>query len=343
MTHAVAGASLVTLAGLLMGTSAWPIKVVRRFRFEHWSFASGLVGLIVLPWTITVAFCPDAGAAYRSVPVSTLLISNASSIGWGVANVLCGICFVRIGVSLTSAVLTGLGVSVGVSVPMLAKGSGQFSGAPGPASAAGMTVLAGVAVMLVGVVLACAAGREREGTAHAERDKPSGMTVGLAMAAVAGILSAGVSFSFVYSQGPIVAAMEARGAGDIPANFSVWAIGLLGGAITNISYPAYLMTRNRSWSLLMECPRDLALSLAISIHVCLAIALVGEGMLLFGALGASVGFGIQQATQMIGSQGVGFVSGEWRGVRRSPRVRMGLAIALLIAAAIIMACGNALA
>jgi len=55
-----------------------------------------------------------------------------------------------------------------------------------------------------------------------------------------------------------------------------------------------------------------------------------------------VGFGIQQASQMLGGQGVGFASGEWRGVRGVPRMQMYLAIALLIVAAIIMAFGNSL-
>ncbi len=43
---------------------------------------------------------------------------------------------------------------------------------------------------------------------------------------------------------------------------------------------------------------------------------MGKGMLLLGAApGASVGWGIQQAMQMAGTQMLGFASGEWRGVR----------------------------
>jgi hypothetical protein len=70
---------------------------------------------------------------------------------------------------------------------------------------------------------------------------------------------------------------------------------------------------------------------------------MGKGMLLLGALGASVGFGIQQATQMLGNQGVGFISGEWSGVFGTPRKQMYLAITFLITAAIVLAYGNTLA
>jgi len=69
---------------------------------------------------------------------------------------------------------------------------------------------------------------------------------------------------------------------------------------------------------------------------------MGKGMLLLGALGGSVGWGIQQAMQMTGNQGVGFLSGEWRGVRGKPREQMYLAIGILIVAAAIMAAGNSL-
>jgi hypothetical protein len=75
----------------------------------------------------------------------------------------------------------------------------------------------------------------------------------------------------------------------------------------------------------------------------ISIVLMGSGMLLVGALGASVGFGIQQASQMLGNQGLGFISGEWKGVLGKPRQQMYMAIGVLIVAALIMAYGNTLA
>jgi hypothetical protein len=74
-----------------------------------------------------------------------------------------------------------------------------------------------------------------------------------------------------------------------------------------------------------------------------AVATMGKGMILLGALGASVGFGIQQSLQMLSGQGVGFVTGEWRGVSGTPRYQMAAAVFLLIVAAVLMAYGNQLA
>ena len=58
--------------------------------------------------------------------------------------------------------------------------------------------------------------------------------------------------------------------------------------------------------------------------------LLGIGSLKLGALGASVGWGIYQAMQIIGGQAVGFLSGEWREVHGKPRNQMCAAIAVLI-------------
>ena len=46
---------------------------------------------------------------------------------------------------------------------------------------------------------------------------------------------------------------------------------------------------------------------------------------------------------MLGNQGLGFISGEWKGVVGKPRNQMYMAIGVLIVAALIMAYGNTLA
>ena len=148
------GAFVVAAAGLIMGSGVWPFKLMKTYQFEHWWFIGMLVGLVIMPWTITLLGCPNALQAMRSVPMSAIILGNMFAIGWGIANVLCGICYVRIGVALTGAILAGLGVSVGTIIPLVFKGSGLFQDSPSLASTAGLIVVFGVGVMLVGVVIA---------------------------------------------------------------------------------------------------------------------------------------------------------------------------------------------
>ena len=52
------GVLVVAVAGLTMGSGIWPMKLMRLFQFEHWWFIGMLVGLIIIPWTITFAAFP---------------------------------------------------------------------------------------------------------------------------------------------------------------------------------------------------------------------------------------------------------------------------------------------
>ncbi len=339
----LSGVGVVMAAGLIMGSFAWPVKVMRKFQFEHWFFVAMLVGLVIIPWGATLLFCSRPFEAYASVNRWVLIRSNLYSLCWGIANILGGICIARIGIALTGAILAGVGVSAMVTMPMVIKGSGLFKNAPDIGSPAGLVVMAGVAMAIAGVVLVAAAGFARDRALEKDEKKSGGFLGGLIMAAAAGLLSSGIALAFVYGQGPIAAAMKARGASDIPAGFSVWAVGLAAGATINVLFPAYLMTRNRSWGVLASSPRELLLSAIPGLHICTAVVAAGQGMLLLGALGASVGSGIQQASQIMGGQIAGFLGGEWKGVYGRPRRLMYTAIAVLLAAAGVMALGNGLA
>lgn len=422
------GILAVGVSGLFAGSGAWPFKLLRRYQFEHWWFVAIFIALFLVPWTVTLAGCPDPWGGLRIIWTEyrpELLKANLLSLAWGVANVLCGLCFVRIGVALTGAILAGLGVCVGTMMPLVFKGSGQFAESAGLQSAAGMTVMGGVAVMLVGVLLATMAGLGRDtqlkqlAVDAKEPPRTKGrIVVGLLMAALAGVLSAGLAMSSVYSQGPVIAnlsrvepnsqvavnigtgdarqqsrakeltrrdyqvgadgALEIPGAGTVevgglraelaarrisarlvaaglisapdvrvetgslPAVFGVTAVGIVGGLLVNLGFAVYLLFRNRSWHVLLDDGRDFLLAVTISANSVVAIILVVKGMLWLGALGASIGFGIQQAMQVAGSQGLGFISGEWRGVCGRPRRQMYTAIVILMVAAGIMVVGKQL-
>ena len=81
----------------------------------------------------------------------------------------------------------------------------------------------------------------------------------------------------------------------------------------------------------------MGLSLIVGFNLFLAFGLWGLGMLLLGPLGASLGFGLYFAFQILAAQGLGWISGEWKGVKGKPISLMFIAIAILIIASAIMA------
>jgi L-rhamnose-H+ transport protein len=340
MSELSQGIVIVVLAGLIMGTSPWPLKLMRRFQYEHFAFVSMLLALVVLPWAITLRYCPAPFAALGEVDRGILLRANLFTFCWGIAQVLALLCFVRIGVSLTYGILCSIGAAVGVVTPMIFKASGVFQGAPDLLSRTGLIIVSGAAVMVVGVLFASLAGLERERlkTPSAAKSGDAGgrFAIGLMMVVMAGVLSTGWGFAFTYNQAPIIEAMKRHGADDFPASIAVWAIALLGAALPNVLYPAWLMARNKSWNVLARCPGEIGLSLIYGVLFFAPSALLGAGMVKLGELGASVGWGLVQGTLILGGQGLGFVSGEWRGVHGKPRFQIYLAIAILVLAMVIM-------
>jgi hypothetical protein len=126
---------------------------------------------------------------------------------------LYGVCVVRIGAALTGAILGALGASVGVIVPMIFKTSGLFSGAPNLNSPTGIVILAGVAVVVLGIIIITFAGFGRDRILNtSQQQRSNGFLGGLIMVIIAGVVSCGISFTFIYSQGPIVEAMKANAA-----------------------------------------------------------------------------------------------------------------------------------
>jgi len=336
------GILLVVSAGLLIGSMSWPMKVCSDLSFGHMWLAGMVAGLLVAPWAISLWAVPDLFGAYSEVPVATLLKANLFSLAWGIANVLFGISVTRIGASLSMAILTGIGASLGVTLPMILKGSGLFAGAPSIVSMPGAVVLVGVVIMLVGVVLCARSGRLRESAEGGSTARRGSYAVNMLIITLCGVLSAGISFTFIFSQDEIVRAVSAKGAGPIAANASVWAIALLAGMLVNVVYPAILIAREGSWAKFVQYPGQIFLSALIGIQFFAGVLLMGQGMLALGVLGASVGFGMSQGMQIVGGQILGFLSGEWRGAPPKARQLIFAAIVLLLVAAVVLALANTL-
>ena len=350
----MAGFLLVFLAGLIGGFAPTPLKFIRRFSYEHWGLVASFVGYLAIPWTMLFFICPDVSGALRDMPLRAFLIGNAFSAAWGIANILYWICLVRIGFCLAQGILTGIAIPAGVLTPMILKGSGAFANSPGPFSRSGLVIILGVVMMLVAVGMISKAGFGREAAVGGEARKArkgGGFLAGLVMSVIAGLISVGISFSFVYTQEAIGAAFVAHGTTEGNASAAVRAVTLLGGALVNVLYPLFLLIRNRSWGVFAakgnslyqkhEAQREILLSIPLGGIIIVSMVMTSMGMALIGALGPSIGFGVNQAMQIVGSQSIGFLFGEWRGVPRCHIRTMVAAIVLLLAAVAVIAYGNA--
>lgn len=339
----IIGLIIVTLAGLGTGAGGWPMKVIKDIHFEQYLFFKILFGIVIYPWFIFLIYVSDPILLIKTVGYKTLLISNLLTMFWGVATILYIICVIQIGAALTGAILSALGMSVGVIMPLMLKGSGLFTNAPDLLSKPGILIIIGLLVIIIGVTLVSLAGFGREKvlkneSGQTQREQASGnFRQGLLLVILAGVCSSGPGLAFVYGQGPIIEAAKQQGVGEIAANVTVWALAFVGGASLSIIYAVFWMTKKKTWNLLFIRKDEIICGALIGLQLIVSFTLMGRGMVLLGILGASVGYGIQQSMQVIGNQIVGFVSGEWKGVKGKPRRTMYFALGVIFIAVIIFA------
>src|SRR4030095_7711438 len=107
------GFMLVLLSGIMAGSALSPIKFVRKYRFENYWLIFGLIGTAIIPWVLALSMTPHLSAAYAQVSWKGLLLPPAFALSWGIASMLGGLCVSRIGLSLSYALVIGIGASAG--------------------------------------------------------------------------------------------------------------------------------------------------------------------------------------------------------------------------------------
>jgi L-rhamnose-H+ transport protein len=338
------GFLLILVSGTMAGTALLPIKFIRRYKFENYWLLYGLMSTVIIPWALAFLSTPHLFQIYSQLPWKTLLLPPLFAFSWGIASMLGGLCVARIGLSLTYALIIGMGAVAGSIVPLLYFSPQTFR------TPAGHYILLGITVMLAGLALATWAGRQNEtqiaahaggsGIAESWKSKQGSYLAWVAIGIFAGILSAGLNFSFAFGQDVAVAA-QAAGASAASATYPIWALAMLGGMIPNVGYPMFLCFRNRSWGVFRSAPLcDLAFSLSLGILFMGSTSLYGLGAVHLGLLGTSVGWGIMQIMQIVVGNISGFLTGEWRYADRRAVRLMVAGIALLALASIVMAYGN---
>ncbi|MBQ7257441.1 MAG: hypothetical protein IJS60_07100 [Abditibacteriota bacterium] len=334
----VIGLLLVIAGAFSVGTSAWPIKACKTFSMEHVLFFSMLFGLLFLPWLSMFILC-DVPQVLAIIGPEKIIFANLFSMAWGLANILCCICMVKIGFVMVSVLLGGSALIVSTLIPLIFKGSGVFANAPGLYSKEGLISVLAVIVMIIAIVLISKAGDLRDkqlGKKGVEGESLSPMRniMYKVMAIISGILSCGIFMLNTYCGSDIIGAMEKVGVTSPYKGVSIWAVGMFVGVIMNMVYALILMAKNKTFRCFSF--KEFCWSLCDGLQFFVYLIIFGYGTLMMGALGASVGNGVSQCVQTGGQQFIGFVFGEWKGVKGKPVKVLVIGLILLLIGIILL-------
>ena len=231
---------LVLCAALMNAAYALPMKLNKKWQWEHSWFAFSILGVAVVPTIVALLTVPMLWSTYTSVSGGTLVAMAVFGAGWGVSLVFFGLALTRLGLAITFAVSLGTGAAVGALTPLIAQHSDQIM------TRQGGLIFGGVLMILVGVALCGLAGKDRDAALQKESvSLRHGFAGGFLLAFVSGILGSMRNLGLAFGSS-IQRSAQQHGASLAMMSNAVWLPCLYAGFLPSAIYCYILMRKNDS-------------------------------------------------------------------------------------------------
>lgn len=327
--------AVTLVAGFLGGTVLLPIKLMWRWPFQNSWAVYSFWAYLVMPWVVAAATVPHLVSLYSEVSVTTALICGASGLGWGFAVVLFGVSVHLVGLSLASAIIYGASVAVGSLAPLLISEPQRL------VTSQGVLILAGNAVMVLGITACAFGGKAREGAGSRQAGvEPGQFKKGLAASIAAALLSALFNIALVYGQ-EFNRLAVARGASPLNAANAQWAFTVTFGYLPNLAVSLIALSRMKLWPVFSKGPLSHWLWPPLMGLMWIGgTALYGSSATMMGSLGPVVGWPVYMSVMITVGNFWGWVTGEWRGAPPRATRLLVLGIAIQVVAITILSISN---
>ncbi len=337
------GIVLVILGGMMEGTYAVATRFTPRWKWEHIWCAGSFMALVLIAWPVAFLTVPNLGQVFSEAEFSSLALPALLGLGWGAGSIFFGLGVNSVGIAVGVSLIMGLIAVVGSVLPLVMYHPEQL-GRP-----AGQLMLGALAIIIVGIILCGVAGNLREKAVRApatakpeveETARPS-YKIGIIFCVLSGVLSPMVNFALIKGDNLRILAMK-HGASSLWAINAVWLLVFTVAYGSFVLYCLYLMARNRTFGDLKQPNAGRYWLLAAIMGALWAGGIVayGVGVAYMGSFGAYAGWPMLLIAAIGASNISGFIVGEWKGTGSKPVAMMGVALAVLFLAAIILGYAN---
>jgi L-rhamnose-H+ transport protein len=343
LAGASGAAALALGAGILNGSFATPTRFMGRWKWENVWALWALLAMFVLPWTLAFITVPHLFATYQPVEVRhAVLLVIVFGAGYGIAAICFGLGIDAIGIALNFAIALGTATAVGSAIPLL-----WFHSAAA-VTRQGFVIEAGIAVIVIGIVLCGIAGRSKERDQAKQLDESkrpsSSFTKGLVLAIVAGAGSAFQNLGLAFGV-PLLRRAAQLGTEQSYQSIVIWAPLLTATLVPYLIFCARLWKKNHSWNLFFA-PKTASYWL----FGLLMGALWFSSLVVYGAaaarmedLGPVLGWPLFMSAIILTSNVWGLAIGEWKGAARASLITMFAGLGGLILGFCILAWSSRMA
>jgi len=331
-SHTVQALLLVLCAAIMNAAYALPMKLNKKWEWEHSWFAFSVLGVAVVPTVIAVFTVPGLWSTYATVSSGTLAAMVVFGASWGVSLVFFGLALTRLGLAITFAICLGTSAAVGALTPLIAQHSNLVM------TRQGGLIFLGVSVILVGVTVCGLAGKSREAALQQESTtERHGFLGGLLLAFISGILGSMLNLGLAFG-GSIQRAAQQHGASLAMMSNAVWLPCLYAGFLPGAIYCLVLMRKNHNTSKLGLSGTWYYWLIGASMGFLWfgSIILYSISTVKLGDLGTSIGWPLFLAAIVVASTVFGVLTGEWKRTGTRPIRTMILGVSLLVVAIAIL-------
>jgi L-rhamnose-H+ transport protein len=308
MNSTVQALLLVLFAALMNAAYTLPMKLNKKWEWEHSWFAFSILGVAVVPTLIALVTIPRLWSTYSTVSWGTLAAMALFGAGWGVSLVFFGLALRRLGLAITFAVSLGTSAAVGALTPLISQHSSQLM------TRQGVLILLGVLAILVGVGICGIAGRSRDAMLGKDSTAPrQNFWGGFLLAFISGILGSMLNLGLAFG-GSIQRAAQQHGASQAMMSNAVWLPCLYAGFLPGVIY-CVLMMRNKGNAGKLALPGTWYYWLAGASMGAFwygSIILYSVSTVKLGDLGTAIGWPLFLAAIVIASTAFGVLTGEWK-------------------------------
>ena len=234
------------LGGLASASFYVPYRGVKNWAWETYWLAGGFFSWIIAPWILALIMTNDLMRVLHEAPTMNLLWAYVFGVLWGLGGLTFGLTMRYLGMSLGMAVALGYTAAFGTLMPPIFRGvfASEVLG-----TRSGLIILLGVAICLLGIAFAGAAGVSKEREMSTEQKRVSikefDLKKGLFVATCSGVMSACFAYGLA-AGGPIKAITILHGTPVLWQGLPVLVVVLGGGFTTNFIWCLILNIRNRT-------------------------------------------------------------------------------------------------
>src|SRR5579864_8347704 len=176
------------LGGLASASFYVPYRGVKNWAWETYWLVGGFFSWIIVPWILALWMTRDLIHVLHEAPASSLFWTYTFGVLWGLGGLTFGLTMRYLGMSLGMALALGYTAAFGTLMPPIFRG--QFVTQVWHTHS-GQIILLGIAVCLIGIAFAGAAGVSKEKAMPAEQKrvaiKEFDLKRGIAVATFSGI------------------------------------------------------------------------------------------------------------------------------------------------------------